>query len=291
MRLNSYSMALRAIANTQKNSRDISSSIEQLSSGLRINRASDDPAGMFIADGLRSHYSALGAAARNANEVSGIIKIADKAIDEQVRIADLIRSKSIQAAHDGNSLDAKKAIQDEIFGLVRSFDFISQSTEYNGKSLLLGGFANQKFQIGASSNQTVNISFGSITSNTVGHARFATSNNTIRRSANNVSFTMNDTEGKSVTVNVGDIGYNVGTGIGQAANRINKWSHKIGAKAHWTVETIGAAVSTGDVPATFTINDEVIGSVTGVTAVMVMVDWLLLLTLKQAQLVSGLLLI
>ena len=165
MRLNSYSMALRAIANTQKNSRDISSSIEQLSSGLRINRASDDPAGMFIADGLRSHYSALGAAARNANEVSGIIKIADKAIDEQVRIADLIRSKSIQAAHDGNSLDAKKAIQDEIFGLVRSFDFISQSTEYNGKSLLLGGFANQKFQIGASSNQTVNISFGSITSN------------------------------------------------------------------------------------------------------------------------------
>jgi flagellin len=268
MRLNGYSLALRAIANSQRSSRGIAKSVEQLSSGLRINRASDDPAGMFIADGLRSNYSALGAAARNANEVSGIIKVADKAIDEQVRIADLIRAKAVQASHDGNSLDARRALQEEVAGLVRSFDFIAESTEYNGKSLLLGGFANQRFQVGASANQTVSVSFGSVTSTTVGHARFATSSGVITSPNAAVDFTMRDTEGKAVNISGVSIGSTAGTGIGAVANKINAWSHVIGAKAHWNVESVATAAvaAVAGVFGGATINGEAIGPVSGVTA-------------------------
>ena len=78
-------------------------SLEKLSSGLRINKAADDSSGMTIADSLRSQASALGQAIRNTNDAMGIIQIADKAMDEQIKILDQIKAKATQAAQDGQT--------------------------------------------------------------------------------------------------------------------------------------------------------------------------------------------
>ncbi len=73
--------------------------MEKLSSGLRINKAADDASGMIIADSLRSQASALGQAINNTNDAMGIIQIADKAMDEQLKILDTVKVKATQAAH------------------------------------------------------------------------------------------------------------------------------------------------------------------------------------------------
>ncbi|RAX54832.1 flagellin B, partial [Helicobacter monodelphidis] len=115
-------------------------SLERLSSGLRINKAADDASGMAIADSLRSQANSLGQAMRNTNDGIGIIQIADKAMDEQVKILDTIKTKAVQAAQDGQTTKTRTAIQADINRLIDSLDNIANTTSYNGLTLLAGSY-------------------------------------------------------------------------------------------------------------------------------------------------------
>jgi flagellin len=106
------------------------SSLEKLSSGLRINKAADDAAGLTIADSLRGQASSLGQAISNANDGIGIIQIADKAMDEQTKILDTIKTKATQAAQDGQSADSRKALQSDISRLMEELDNIAGTTSF-----------------------------------------------------------------------------------------------------------------------------------------------------------------
>ncbi|MCR8700681.1 MULTISPECIES: flagellin B [Campylobacter] len=178
-RINTNIAAMNAHANAVVNDRALSSSLGRLSSGLRIQTAADDASGMAIADSLRSQANSLGQAIANANDAVGIIQTADKAMDEQIKILDTIKTKAIQAAQDGQNSDSRRALQNDISRLLEELDMIATTTSFNGQQLLNGNFSNKNFQIGAYSNETAKVSIGATNSNTIGHTRFETMNNAV----------------------------------------------------------------------------------------------------------------
>ena len=173
-RINTNMAALNAHTNALVNNRNIDSSLSKLSSGLRINSAADDASGVAIADSLRSQSSSLGQAISNANDGIGIVQIADKAMDEQTKILDTIKTKATQAAQDGQTVGSRKSLQADITKLMGELDNIAGTTSFNGQQLLSGQFTNKSFQVGAYSNQTVGLSIGATSSDKIGQTRFET---------------------------------------------------------------------------------------------------------------------
>ncbi|MBQ7135780.1 flagellin B, partial [Campylobacter sp.] len=112
---------------------------------------------------------------------------ADKAMDEQIKILDTIKTKAIQAAQDGQNSDSRRALQNDISRLLEELDMIATTTSFNGQQLLNGNFSNKNFQIGAYSNETAKVSIGATNSNTIGHTRFETLNNAVYSVFSNIS--------------------------------------------------------------------------------------------------------
>ncbi|AMK28169.1 flagellin A [Campylobacter jejuni] len=260
-RINTNVAALNAKANADLNSKSLDASLSRLSSGLRINSAADDASGMAIADSLRSQANTLGQAISNGNDALGILQTADKAMDEQLKILDTIKTKATQAAQDGQSLKTRTMLQADINRLMEELDNIANTTSFNGKQLLSGNFINQEFQIGASSNQTVKATIGATQSSKIGLTRFETGGRI--SSSGEVQFTLKNYNGiddfqfQKVVIST-----SVGTGLGALADEINKNADKTGVRATFTVETRGmAAVRAGTTSDTFAINGVKIGKV------------------------------
>ena len=116
----------------------LSASIERLSSGLKINRASDNPAGMAISNKMKAQIDALDKAEANASDAISVVQIADGALNEVSSILQRMRELSVQAANGLNSYDDRKSMQDEVAELIKEVDRISADTEYNTKKLLDG---------------------------------------------------------------------------------------------------------------------------------------------------------
>ncbi|EAJ2189107.1 flagellin A [Campylobacter coli] len=260
-RINTNVAALNAKANADLNSKSLDASLSRLSSGLRINSAADDASGMAIADSLRSQANTLGQAISNGNDALGILQTADKAMDEQLKILDTIKTKATQAAQDGQSLKTRTMLQADINRLMEELDNIANTTSFNGKQLLSGNFINQEFQIGASSNQTVKATIGATQSSKIGLTRFETGGRI--SSSGEVQFTLKNYNGiddfqfQKVVIST-----SVGTGLGALADEINKNADKTGVRATFTVETRGmAAVRAGTTSDDFTINGVKIGKI------------------------------
>ncbi|WP_072232035.1 flagellin A [Campylobacter coli] len=260
-RINTNVAALNAKANADLNSKSLDASLSRLSSGLRINSAADDASGMAIADSLRSQANTLGQAISNGNDAIGILQTADKAMDEQLKILDTIKTKATQAAQDGQSLKTRTMLQADINRLMEELDNIANTTSFNGKQLLSGNFINQEFQIGASSNQTVKATIGATQSSKIGLTRFETGGRI--SSSGEVQFTLKNYNGiddfqfQKVVIST-----SVGTGLGALADEINKNADKTGVRATFTVETRGmAAVRAGTTSDDFAINGVKIGKV------------------------------
>ncbi len=260
-RINTNIGALNAHANSVVNARELDKSLSRLSSGLRINSAADDASGMAIADSLRSQAATLGQAINNGNDAIGILQTADKAMDEQLKILDTIKTKATQAAQDGQSLKTRTMLQADINRLMEELDNIANTTSFNGKQLLSGNFINQEFQIGASSNQTIKATIGATQSSKIGLTRFETGGRI--SSSGEVEFTLKNYNGiddfkfQKVVIST-----SVGTGLGALVEEINKSADKTGVRATFTVETRGiSAVREGTTSDTFAINGVTIGQV------------------------------
>ncbi|AXL47437.1 flagellin A [Campylobacter jejuni] len=260
-RINTNIGALNAHANSVVNSNELDKSLSRLSSGLRINSAADDASGMAIADSLRSQAATLGQAISNGNDAIGILQTADKAMDEQLKILDTIKTKATQAAQDGQSTKTRTMLQADINRLMEELDNIANTTSFNGKQLLSGNFINQEFQIGASSNQTVKATIGPTQSSKIGLTRFETGGRISQ--SGEVQFTLKNYNGiddfkfQKVVIST-----SVGTGLGALADEINKNADKTGVRATFTVETRGmAAVKAGSTGEDFTINGVKIGQI------------------------------
>ena len=238
--------------------RDLANSLEKLSSGLRINKAADDSSGMAIADSLRSQASSLGQAIRNANDAIGVIQIADKAMDEQLKILDTIKAKANQSAMDTQSRESRQAIQKDISRLIEQLDNIASTTSYNGIKLLSGAFTNKEFQIGAYSNETIKTSIGATSSDKIGTARRETTNNISASGTVTMTFSSGTDQ---VTLESVVISTSADTGIGVLAETINKNSNQLGVRAAFAVQSTGSAAIVGGTITGLVINDVAIGDV------------------------------
>jgi flagellin len=172
MRINTNVASLTALeSNTQVNS-NLRNSLEKLSSGLRINKASDDASGLAIADKLRTQASSIGQSISNGNSAVALIQIADKAMAEQSNILDIVKQKLIQAATATTSNEGRQAIGKDIDKLLTQLNEIANQTNYNGIGLLQGATASSvtvslTFQMGEKSGNTASLS-GSVRANSSG---------------------------------------------------------------------------------------------------------------------------
>ncbi|MBD8583210.1 flagellin [Frigoribacterium sp. CFBP 8766] len=154
MQINTNLAANNTYRNLNATQNDLSKSLEKLSSGLRINRAADDAAGLSISEGLRSQVGGLTVAARNAQDGISVVQTAEGGLTEVHSILQRVRDLAVQAGNDSNNADARKAIGTEVTALTSELTRISASTNFNGINLLdkSAGAAKDgvmKFQVGA----------------------------------------------------------------------------------------------------------------------------------------------
>lgn len=150
MQINTNVSALNAYRNLSSTQNDLSKSLEKLSSGLRINRAADDAAGLAISEGLRSQVNGLNVAARNAQDGISVIQTAEGALTEVHSILQRVRDLAVQAGNDSNNTESRAAIKTEIDALGDELTRISASTNFNGIKLL-DSASTLTFQVGAGS--------------------------------------------------------------------------------------------------------------------------------------------
>ena len=260
-RINTNVAALNGVVATTLNTGSLNTSLERLSSGLRINAAKDDASGLAIADQLKTQASTLGEAISNGNQANSLMLTADKAMDEQIKILDAIKTKATAAAQDGQSTKTRNMLQADINRLMEELDNIANTTSFNGKQLLSGGFSNQEFQIGVSSNQVVKASIGSTQSSKIGVSRFETGSKIT--AANIVQLTVKNYNGISdFKFNEVKISYSVNTGLGALAEEINRNADKTGIRASYNVTTTGIwAIKAGNSTDSFAINGVNIGRI------------------------------
>lgn len=148
MRINTNVSSLTAQEAAQNTTKTLTSSLEKLSTGLRINKASDDASGLAIADKLRTQATSINQGIANGNSAVTLLQIADKSMAEQSNILDTVKAKLIQANTATTSSDGRKAIASDVAKLMTQFDNIAKSTNYNGTDLIAASGSNLDFQVG-----------------------------------------------------------------------------------------------------------------------------------------------
>jgi len=141
-----------------KSQSDLGKSLQRLSSGLRINSAKDDAAGLAISSRMTSQIKGLNQAARNANDGISLAQTAEGALSQTGDLLQRMRELSVQSSNASNSASDRAALQSEVNQLKQEIDRVSDTTEFNGLKLLDGSFTSQSFQVGANANQTINVS-------------------------------------------------------------------------------------------------------------------------------------
>ncbi|WP_298802613.1 flagellin [uncultured Pseudokineococcus sp.] len=159
--INNNVAAFNAYRNLSVTQNSVSSSLEKLSSGLRINRAADDAAGLAISEGLRSQVGGLKVAVRNAQDGISVVQTAEGALSTSTSILQRMRDLSVQAANDGGlNASAKGNIQKEFNQLSEELTRIADTTQFNGKKLLDGTY-NGAFQVGANGGEQISVTITS----------------------------------------------------------------------------------------------------------------------------------
>jgi flagellin len=199
--------SLNAQRNLNQSQSALQTSLQRLSSGLRINSAKDDAAGLAITERFTSQIRGLNQAARNANDAISLSQTAEGALGEISNNLQRIRELAVQSANATNSGTDRAALQNEVSQLVSEIDRVATQTAFNGVNLLDGTFTSQAFQVGANAGQTISIS--SINSARAGDLGMSYSATTT--SASNVNTTA--TNGSNVSINGVGIAASVSDGV------------------------------------------------------------------------------
>ncbi|MDE2615493.1 MAG: flagellin [Burkholderiales bacterium] len=153
--INTNINSLTAQRNQGANASSLSTAIQRLSSGLRINSAKDDAAGLAISERFTSQIRGLNQAVRNANDGVSLAQTAEGALKASSDILQRVRELAVQSANASNSASDRQALNAEVGQLVSELDRISQTAEFNGQKLLDGSFGTAQFQVGANAGQVI----------------------------------------------------------------------------------------------------------------------------------------
>jgi len=162
MRINQNISAMNTYSRLTAANNAKSSSLAKLSSGLRINKAGDDAAGLTISEKMRGQIGGLNQAVRNAQDGISLIQTAEGALNETHSILNRMRDLAVQAANDTNTDDDRAAIQQEVDELVAEIDRIADTTQFNTQALLDGTFSGKIIHIGANSGEALSVTISSM---------------------------------------------------------------------------------------------------------------------------------
>jgi flagellin len=246
--INTNAKAMLAQNALTTNNRSLSTSMEQLSTGKRINSAQDDAAGFAIAQKMTSQIRGLNQAVRNAGDAISLVQTAEGALVEVNNMLQRMRELSVQSATDSNVTTDREALNNEFNQLREEINRVAVNTQWNGRNVLDKGFTGNgatnpglyKFQVGANANQTIDLTIGNYTTNSVDQGTTAVATTTTPASGPGASaaaqvstMTIAGTPalGDNITVTVGD----------------KSFTHKVvaGAATVQTVSEIAAAINTG----------------------------------------------
>jgi flagellin len=169
--INSNINSLTAQRNLTTSQASLATSIQRLSSGLRINSAKDDAAGLSIADRFTSQIRGLTQAARNANDGISLAQTAEGALGSAGDILQRIRELAVQSANGTNSASDRKALNEEVTQLTAELSRIADTTSFNGQKLLDGSFGSATFQVGANANETITANTANFSTSKYGNYR------------------------------------------------------------------------------------------------------------------------
>jgi len=176
--INTNIASLLAQNNTRQVNNELEKAMERLSSGLRINSAGDDAAGLAISSRMESQVRGLQAAIKNANDGISVTQVAEGAMEEVGNILQRMRELAVQAANDSNS-DADRAyLQAEVSQLAEEITRISSTTQFNGQNILDGSYTDKYFQIGANASQNVGLSIANLAADSLGIGTSSTTTST-----------------------------------------------------------------------------------------------------------------
>ncbi|WP_070400982.1 flagellin [Hydrogenophaga sp. PML113] len=182
--INTNVMSMTAQRNLSSSANSLATSMQRLSSGLRVNSAKDDAAGLAISERMNSQVRGLNVAARNANDGISLAQTAEGALGKVGDMLQRMRELAVQSANASNNSDDRKALQSEVTQLRQEIDRVAKTTSFNGTKLLDGSFANATFQVGANAGEGIAIeSIVSAKSNTLGDTELITAAGTLTTTA------------------------------------------------------------------------------------------------------------
>jgi flagellin len=167
--INTNVASLNAQRNLSSSSTSLNTSIQRLSSGLRINSAKDDAAGLAISDRMSSQIRGMNQATRNANDGVSMAQTAEGALSSSGNILQRIRELAVQSSNSSNSASDRQALQTEVTQLGSELGRIAGTTEFNGQKLLDGTMGTANFQVGANANQLISMTGSNFQTNTYGN--------------------------------------------------------------------------------------------------------------------------
>lgn len=278
--INTNVSSLNAQRNLNTSQTSLATSLQRLSTGLRINSAKDDAAGMAISERMSSQIRGLNQAARNANDGVSLAQTAEGALNETTSALQRIRELSLQSANATNSASDRAALQSEVNQLKQEIDRIAGTTEFNGLKLLNGSFTAQSFQVGANANQTMSVTVAGArtsdlannfvnaastttanqgTSSTTAANAALPANNTIAAQTLTISGTLGST---TVAVAAGDSAYTIANSVnakeantGVTARAFNSAVIDTLSAAGTVTMTLGSGSTTATISAAVTTTD------------------------------------
>jgi len=257
--INTNVASLNAQRNLAKSQGDLSTAMQRLSSGLRINSAKDDAAGLAISNRMTSQIRGLNQATRNANDGISLAQTAEGAMQESTNILQRMRELAVQSANSTNSASDRAALQQEVNQLKTEMNRIANSTTFNGLKILDGTFVSQQFQVGPNANETIGLSIQSVSADDLGryavdgvnkdNANAGTGSTTAPgASSNSIAL-----QTLSITGSTGSakIPITVGSTAYQVATQVNNNSSSTGVTATArTTTTLSGFASSGNVSLT-----------------------------------------
>ncbi|KVW99950.1 flagellin [Shewanella frigidimarina] len=241
--VNTNVTSMKAQGNLNTAQSATSTSMERLASGLRINSAKDDAAGLQISNRLTSQINGIGVAIRNANDGISIAQTAEGAMGESTNILQRMRDLSLQSANGSNSSDDRTAMQKEMSALQTELTRISDTTSFGGQKLIDGSYGTQKFQVGSNANETISVSLSSVAANKIGNNAISGVGTKFGLAAT-TALTQTTATDATFAVNGKTVGVTALDGAATVASNINKSG--AGVKAESSVTTTIGALSALD---------------------------------------------
>ncbi|MGO2371048.1 MAG: flagellin [Pseudoalteromonas prydzensis] len=267
--VNTNVSSLNAQRNLTRSGEGLATSMERLASGMRINSAKDDAAGLQISNRLTSQINGLGVAQRNANDGISMAQTAEGAMQESTSILQRMRELALQSANGSNSSEDREALQKEVGALQDELTRIAKTTSFGGQQLLDGSFGTKSFQVGSNANEVINMSLGNVAAESLGSqslsaggsvmgiATTAATAAPVNGITAETDLVISSNNGKSTAA----ISYNLSDSSKTVANAINKATSLGGVPVKASVENVVSMTfdaATAGETMTMKLNDETI---------------------------------